>query len=138
PTGNYQQFKLELLPAFASYSERIAAVRNMAGLFVLIGLGLTMIRLNAVVDQIAVSSSTTTISSEEFLARMGSIMTNIGGAFISSIIGLALMIGAMFLAGAIDRSVQRRLQEVEHMLTQEAIPTLVELHQRFMPDFTLA
>lgn len=149
PAGAYQRFRLEALPWYGAYAERAAAARNMASLFVLIGLGLTMIRLNGVVGRISEVSSASKnsgvsdasgasqMSSDVFLGEMGRIMNDIGGAFLASIWGLALMVAALLVIGLVDRVVQRRLQRLEQTVVLEAIPLLTRLHERYMPSLTL-
>jgi hypothetical protein len=138
PAGQYQRFNVEALPWLGSYVERLAAARNMAGLFVLIGLGLTMIRLNGVVERIGEASSADMMTNDAFLAAMGLIMRDIGGAFLASIWGLVLMVAALAVVGFVDRTMQRRVQEVEHAASMEVIPRLTRLHERSLPNLTLS
>jgi hypothetical protein len=138
PSGQYQKFSLDSLPWVGAYGERVAAARTMAGLFVLIGLGLTMIRLNDVVARIGETSGAAGMTNEAFLESMSLIMHDIGGAFLASIWGLLLMVFAVALVGLLDRIVQSRLQAVEQIVANDFIPTLTQLQDRVSPTLTLA
>lgn len=136
PVGAYQQVNLERLPSFVAYVERVGTARMMAGLFVLIGLLLTMVRLDVVVEKIGGAAQTAT-TQDGFLETMSAIMQEIGGAFVSSIWGLGLMLCALLVVAAVDRVVQGRFAAVERALSSEIIPTLSDIHTRLMPDLSL-
>jgi hypothetical protein len=138
PGGAYQRVEVETLPAYAVYAERAAAARNMAGLFVLIGLLLTMVRLNGVVGRIGGAAGAAAMNSADFLDAMSAIMTGIGGAFDSSIWGLGLMVASLLVVGVIDLAARRRVDDVDEALTREIVPALADLHERLMPNLTLA
>ena len=138
PDGAYQRFEIERLPTVAAFSERVGAARTMAGLFVLLGLLFTMIRLNDVIELIAASAGNSTMEPAAFLARMGELMEGIGGAFDSSIFGLALLVLALVIVGAIDWVAQGRLLKLERAVTHEVVPPLAQIHDRLSPNLTLA
>lgn len=138
PNGAYQRFEIERLPAVAAFSERVSAARTMAGLFVLLGLLFTMIRLNGVVRDIAAAAGGETMDPATFLTRMGELMGGIGGAFDSSIWGLGLLVLALVVVGGVDWSAQRRVHALEAEVTHRVIPALTELQNRLMPNLTLA
>ncbi len=138
PDGAYQRFEIERLPAVAAFSERVGAARTMAGLFVLLGLLFTMIRLNGVVGAIAQAAGGAALSPEAFLTTMGGLMDGIGGAFDSSIWGLALLVIALAIVGAVDWVAQRRVHRLESGIVHEVIPALSELQDRLKPNLTLA
>ena len=64
PSGDYRHFDLVRLPAYAEYTERLSAARNMAGLFVLFGLGITLYRLNHVVGGLSQMAGQGSMNSE--------------------------------------------------------------------------
>lgn len=138
PDGAYQRFEIERLPAVASFAERVGAARSMAGLFVLLGLLFTMIRLNGVVQEIAQAARGQTLEPEAFLERMGSLMGGIGGAFDSSIYGLMGLVGALVVVGAVDWVAQNRVLRVEQTIVGTVIPKLATLSDRLKPNLTLA
>lgn len=138
PTGDFRTFELERLPAFAQYAERLLAARNMAGLFVLLGLALTMMKLNAVVGDIGGLSGGGEMTSEAFLVQMGDLMTNTGGAFWSSIFGLVLMIAALLLVGVADRFVQGGITKHDHEVQSILVPALVDLHEAQNPNLSVS
>lgn len=138
PDGAYQRFEAERLPTVAAFSERVSASRTMAGLFVLLGLFFTMIRLNGVVGAIADAAGGAAMAPAQFLATMGALMNGIGGAFTSSIFGLGLMLAALVAIGAVDLVAQRRLLALEQAVTHTVVPGLADLHDRLMPNLTLA
>ena len=137
PHGNFRHFELERLPAYASYNERLTAARNMAGLFVLFGLLGTMIKLNQIVQQIGDAAGTGEMQAEMFLNNMGLIMSNIGGAFDSSIYGLTLMVIALVVIGGFDRIMQYRLDALDTALQNEVVPGLSELQLMQAPDLSI-
>jgi len=139
PHGNFRSFEIERLPAYAMYDERLTAARNMAGLFVLFGLLGTMIKLNDIVQQIgdAAATGSQTVEASSFLNNMGAIMANIGGAFESSIWGLALMVIALVVIGLADRVMQRRLDALDATVQQQVIPRLATLQLLRTPNLSM-
>ncbi len=137
PGGAYQHVALDRLPSFSAYAERLGSARTMAGLFVLLGLLLTMIRLDGVVDQIGGAAAGVSMTPESFLASMGQIMTGVGGAFLSSIWGLGLMLGFLLVVALVDRRTQNGLNAAEAAFAGGVVPGLADLHTRLMPDLTL-
>lgn len=138
PQSHYQRFDLSLLPSFGAYSEALATARNMAGVFVLLGLLGTMIKLNGVVNNIRTLTATTRLESSDFLTQMSLLMQGIGGAFSNSIYGVILMVGALVVMSAINVGVQRRITALDLVISQEVVPTLAEIHNRHLPEFTLS
>lgn len=138
PDGAYQHFEIERLPAVAAFSDRVGSARTMAGVFVLLGLLFTMVRLNGVVGGIAAAASGGALEPAEFLAAMGELMDGIGGAFDSSIWGLGLLVVALTAIGLVDWRAQRRVQRLETETVQKVLPILSELHKRLMPNLTTA
>ena len=137
PHGNFRNFELERMPAYATYDERLTAARNMAGLFVLFGLLGTMIKLNQIVSQIGEAAGTGEMGATQFLDNMGAIMANIGGAFDSSIWGLALMILALVVIGLLDRLMQWRLDRLDHTIQSTLIPGLADLQRMRAPNLSM-
>ncbi len=137
PDGAFQRFEIERLPAVAAFGERVGAARTMAGLFVLIGLFFTMVRLNGVVGAIADAAGGAAMAPEQFLTTMGTLMDGIGGAFDSSIAGLGLMVVALVAIGGIDLVAAGRLHRLERTVTHEVLPGLADLRERVMPNLTL-
>jgi len=138
PRAEYQHFEVEPLPSVSKYLERISMARNMAGSFVLLGLLGTMIKLDGVVDQIAGLANTSQMQPEEFLGQMGTLMQGVEGAFLNSIIGVFLGVFALVLVGLLNRSVQRRIDRLDHTMSQEVLPGLARVHNQLMPERTLA
>ncbi len=138
PDGAYPRFEVERLPTVAAFAERVSAARTMAGLFVLVGLFFTMIRLNGVVGAIADAAGGAAMAPAQFLATMGALMNGIGGAFDSSIAGLGLMIAALAAVGAIDLVAAGRILALEKAVTHTVVPGLSDLHGRLVPTITLA
>ncbi len=138
PDGAYQRFEVERLPTVAAFAERVGAARTMAGLFVLVGLFFTMVRLNGVVGAIADAAGGATMAPAQFLATMGALMNGIGGAFDSSIVGLGLMVVALVAVGGIDLVAARRIHTLERAVVHTVVPGLADLHDRLMPNLTLA
>ena len=138
PDGAYQRFEVERLPSVAAFAERVAAARTMAGLFVLVGLFFTMVRLNGVVGAIADAAGGAAMAPAQFLATMGALMDGIGGAFDSSIAGLGLMVVALAAVGGIDLLAAGRIHRLERAVVHTVVPTLADLHDRLMPSLTLA
>ena len=138
PTGDFRTFEMERLPVYAQYAERLLAARNMAGLFVLLGLALTMWKLNVVVADIGGLSSGAEMTSDAFLSQMGALMGNTGNAFESSIFGLALMIAALLLIAVVDRGIQHGLTRHDHEVQQALVPALVDLHEAQNPNLSVS
>ena len=138
PTGSYQQYDLTLLPSYNLYSERLSTARALAGVFVLLGLGMTMLRLNGVVGKIStMAASNAAMASEDFIQQMGLMLRGIGGAFSASIAGLFLMVGALVLIAILDRLKQREFSHIERSITQDLIPMLYSIQQRELPAVTM-
>jgi NTP pyrophosphatase (non-canonical NTP hydrolase) len=137
PHGDFRTFEMERMPAYARYDERLTAARNMAGLFVLFGLLGTMIKLNQIVSQIGAAAGAGQMGATQFLDNMGSIMSNIGGAFDSSIWGLALMVLALVAIGLLDRWMQRRLDRLDHVIQGTLIPGLSDLQLMRIPTLSI-
>ncbi len=138
PDGAYQHFEIERLPTVAAFSERVGSARTMAGVFVLLGLLFTMVRLNGVVGGIAAAAGGGALAPADFLAAMGGLMDGIGGAFNSSIWGLGLLVVALVAVGLVDWVAQRRVQRLEKAVVQTVLPILSTLHRRLMPNLTTA
>jgi methyl-accepting chemotaxis protein len=138
PRAEYQHFEVGPLPSVSEYLERISMARNMAGAFVLLGLLGTMIKLDGVVEQIAGLSRTSEMAPERFLGRMGTLMQGVEGAFFNSILGVMLGVFALVLVGMLNRFVQRRIDRLDYMMSQEVLPGLVRVHNQLMPERTLA
>lgn len=138
PQGQYQRFDLSLLPTFTAFSERVAAARSMAGVFVLLGLLGTMIQLNGVVAQVSRFARQQEMESSEFLDRMGELMQGIGGAFTNSIFGVMLAVAALILVSWINAGFQRRVTALETSISQKVVPTLTRIHNWHLPEFALA
>ena len=138
PDAAYQRFETERLPTVAAFAERVAAARTMAGLFVLVGLFFTMVRLNGVVGAISDAAGGAAMEPAQFLATMGALMNGIGGAFDSSIAGLGLMIVALAAVGGIDLLAAARIHRLERAVVHTVVPGLADLHDRLMPSLTLA
>ena len=138
PDAAYQRFEVERLPTVAAFAERVAAARTMAGLFVLVGLFFTMVRLNGVVGAISDAAGGAAMEPAQFLATMGALMNGIGGAFDSSIAGLGLMVVALAAIGGIDLVAAGRIHRLERAVVHTVVPTLADLHDRLMPSLTLA
>lgn len=136
PHGNFREFALERLPAYASYDERLTAARNMSGLFVLFGLLGTMIKLNTIVQQIGGAAGTDG-SGTMFLDQMEGIMSNIGGAFLSSIYGLALTVIFLVVIGLIDRLMQQRFDRLDEVVQGDLIPGLAKLQLMKAPNLSI-
>lgn len=133
PRADYHRFELDRLPTYNIYTERVAMARGMAGLFVLVGLLGTMIKLDGVVDAIRALTASAEMEPGVFLDRMGVLMQGISGAFDNSIYGVLLMVAALIGIGFINRVVQKRLDEVEGEVTGSIVPNLLRLHNRYMP-----
>ena len=139
PGGDYRRFEAERLPAYAAYTERLTAARNMAGLFVLCGLLGTMMKLEDVVAEIGGAASVSSMEAEQFLDSMGTIMTDTSGAFLSSIYGLGAMIVALLVVGLLDRTLmQRKFDRLDRVVQDRVIPTLVELQALRAPNLSMA
>jgi hypothetical protein len=138
PQSQYQRFDLALLPSFGEYAEKLSAARSMAGVFVLLGLLGTMIKLNGVVDRISEFTRSQEMESSAFLAQMGRLMQEIGGAFMNSIWGVVLMVAMLLVISHINAGVQHRLSKLETVMSQTVVPALAEIHNRHLPEFTLA
>ena len=138
PDAAYQRFEAERLPSVAAFAERVGAARTMAGLFVLVGLFFTMVRLNGVVGSIADAAGGAAMEPAQFLATMGALMNGIGGAFDSSIAGLGLMVLALAAVGGIDLVAAGRIHRLERAVVHTVVPGLADLHDRLMPSLTLA
>jgi ABC-type transporter Mla subunit MlaD len=137
PHGDFRRFDLERMPAYAAYTERLTAARNMAGLFVLFGLLGTMFKLNEVVGEIGGAASGGSMDPAGFLEKMGAIMGNIGGAFDSSIYGLFAMVVVLVVVGLIDRVMQKRFDRLDLVVQGKLIPGLSELQLKRMPNLTV-
>jgi ABC-type transporter Mla subunit MlaD len=137
PHGDFRQFEIERLPAYASYDERLTAARNMAGLFVLFGLLGTMIKLNEIVQKIGAAAGEQEMAATQFLDNMGLIMGDIGGAFDSSIYGLAIMVVALVAIGLGDRLMQSRLDTLDRAIQGTLIPGLSRLQLMKAPNLSI-
>jgi archaellum component FlaC len=137
PHGDFRNFELDRMPAYATYDERLTAARNMSGLFVLFGLLGTMIKLNQIVSQIGEAAGTGKMGATQFLDNMGAIMANIGGAFDSSIWGLVLMVLALVVIGLLDRLMQWRLDRLDHTIQSILIPGLADLQRMHAPNLSM-
>ncbi len=136
PGGAYQRVDVERLPSYVVYAERLGTARTMAGLFVLLGLVLTMTKLNSVVGGIAgVTRSSTT--QQGFLDAMSRLMQDIGGAFTASIWGLWLMLAALAVLAIIDQFAQKAVAAVDREFSGRVVPDLALLHQSLAPDLSL-
>lgn len=138
PRAEYQHFEVEPLPSVSEYLERVSMARNMAGAFVLLGLLGTMIKLDGVVEQIAGLAQTSRMQPAEFLGQMGTLMQGVKGAFLNSILGVALGVFALVIVGILNRFVQRRIDRLDHVMSQKVLPGLARVHNRLMPERTLA
>lgn len=136
PHGNFREFALERLPSYAAYDERLTAARNMSGLFVLVGLLGTMIKLNTIVQQIGGAAGTEG-DGTMFLDQMEGIMSNIGGAFLSSIYGLALTVIFLIVIGLIDRRMQARFDRLDEVVQKDLIPGLAKLQLMKAPNLSM-
>jgi len=138
PRAEYQHFEVEPLPSVSEYLERVSMARNMAGAFVLLGLLGTMIKLDGVVEQIAGLAQTSRMQPAEFLGQMGTLMQGVKGAFLNSILGVALGVFALVIVGILNRFVQRRIDRLDHVMSQKVLPGLARVHNQLMPERTLA
>lgn len=138
PLGNYRNFEVERLPAYAAYTERLTAARNMAGLFVLCGLLGTMFELEGLVADIGAAAGIGEMASDQFLNNMSAIMGSMSGAFTSSIIGLLLMIIVLSLIGIGDRMMmQPKLDRLDETIQGEVIEDLTEIQRVNSPDLSI-
>ncbi|WP_040605768.1 MotA/TolQ/ExbB proton channel family protein [Salisaeta longa] len=137
PHADFRRFELERLPAYAAYDERLTAARNMAGLFVLFGLLGTMIKLNSIVRQIGASAAKNQVAADVFLSDMGNIMADIGGAFDSSIWGLAAMILFLVAIGVLDRWMQKTFDTLDRTIQLEVVPGLSKLQLMQAPNLSI-
>lgn len=137
PAGDYRHFDLVRLPAYAEYVERLNAARNMAGLFVLFGLGITLFRLNHVVSGLSDMAGEGTMNSETFIKSMGDQLGGIGGAFNASIWGIILMIFAFLVLGIWDWRTQKAFARIERTMVDQALPELVYIQERDLKAATL-
>ena len=138
PRAEYQHFELEPLPSVSKYLEQVSMARNMAGAFVLLGLLGTMMKLDGVVEQIASLAHTSQMEPQRFLGQMGTLMQGVEGAFFNSILGVLLGVLALVAVGLLNRRVQRRLDRLDHTMSQKVLPGLVNVHNQLMPERTLA
>ena len=136
PGGAYQRVDIDQLPSYLVYAERMGTARTMAGLFVLLGLVLTMTKLNGVVGQIA-RATQTSATQAQFIDLMADIMGNISGAFVASIWGLWLMLAALAILAIIDFLVQRSVADVDRTFAGHVVPELAALHQSLSPELSL-
>ena len=138
PRAEYQHFEVGPLPSVSKYLEQISMARNMAGAFVLLGLLGTMMKLDGVVEQIASLAHTSEMNPQRFLGQMGELMQGVEGAFFNSILGVLLGVFALIVVGLLNRRVQRRLDRLDHTMSQKVLPGLVDVHNQLMPERTLA
>lgn len=138
PRAEYQHFEVEPLPSISEYLEQVSMARNMAGAFVLLGLLGTMIKLDGVVEQIADMAQTSQMKPQQFLGQMGTLMQGVEGAFFNSILGVFLGVFALVIIGLLNRRVQRRIDRLDHVMSQEVLPGLARIHDQLMPERTLA
>lgn len=136
PNGNYKSFDVTLVQSYGDYITEAARARNMAGVFVLLGLGITMFRLNEVVHQIADIAGKSSTEAEQFLLKMGVLMESVGGAFSASVVGLAFMVAALVYAFLRDRFVHQKVSAIERCFNSELIPSLSFIQERDLPHFT--
>lgn len=137
PDGDYRTFDIDQLPAYGTYTERLSSAQSMAGIFVLMGLLGTLLKLNEVVKDIGAAAGTETMEAAVFLDQMGSIMNNIGGAFLSTIWGLVLMVIFLVLIGAVDRFRQRHIDRLDEVVQTAVVPGLVELQRMRAPNLSM-
>ncbi|PEN07937.1 hypothetical protein CRI93_05690 [Longimonas halophila] len=137
PDGDYRTFDIEQLPAYGGYIERLSSARSMAGIFVLMGLLGTLWKLNEVVQDIGEAAGTDTMEATAFLDQMGLIMTNIGGAFLSTIWGLVLMVSFLIVTGLLDRWRQRHIDYLDETMQTNVVPGLVELQRIRAPNLSM-
>ena len=139
PQGNYRNFEIERLPIYATYAERLTAARNMAGLFVLTGLLGTMMELEGLVTNIGGAASKGEMGEDSFLATMGSLMGDMGGAFTSSIIGLAIMLIVLVVIGLLDRIfIQTKLDRLDSTVQSDVVNQLAQLQRIHAPDTSMS
>lgn len=136
PGGAYQRVDIDQLPTYLVYAERMGTARTMAGLFVLLGLVLTMTKLNGVVGQIA-RATEASATQAQFIDLMADIMGNISGAFVASIWGLWLMLVALAILAIIDFFVQRSVADIDRAFAGHVVPELAALHQSLSPELSL-
>ena len=79
----------------------------MAGVFVLLGLTGTMLKLDGVVAIVGKLTQNEQLDSGEFLNQMGELMGGIEYAFLNSILGVVLMIVFMVFLSLVHRTVSR-------------------------------
>ena len=137
PHGDFRAFDIEQLPAYGSYIERLSSARSMAGIFVLVGLLGTLLKLDDVVQDIGEAAGADAMEATAFLDQMGLIMTNIGGAFLSTIWGLVLMVFFLIVIGIVDRVRQRRIDQLDETMQTDVVPGLVELQQMRAPNLSM-
>ena len=137
PHGDFRTFDIEQLPAYGSYIERLSSARSMAGIFVLMGLLGTLWKLNEVVQDIGEAAGADAMEAAVFLDQMGLIMTNIGGAFLSTIWGLVLMVLFLIVIGLLDRLRQRHIDQLDETMQTDVVPGLVELQQMRAPNLSM-
>jgi len=97
-------------------------------------------QINQIVQQIgdaAGKGKGAEIEASQFLNDMGNIMSNISGAFDSSIWGLALMVTFLVVIGLVDRLMQRRLNELDRTIQNTVIPGLSELQLMRAPNLSI-
>lgn len=137
PDGDYRTFDIEQLPAYGTYTERLSSAQSMAGIFVLMGLLGTLLKLNDVVQDIGEAAGADAMEATAFLDQMGLIMTNIGGAFLSTIWGLVLMVTFLVLIGIVDRFRQRHIDRLDETVQTDVVPGLVELQRIRAPNLSM-
>lgn len=138
PQGAFTQFEIERLPAYSAYQERVSSARSMAGIFVLMGLLGTLWKLNQVVEQIGGAAAAGEMEASAFLDRMGLIMQDTGGAFLSTIYGLGLMVLAIIVVGLFDRWRQGQVDKLDETMQTEVVPALVRIKEMRDPTRSVA
>ena len=137
PDGEYHAFDLTLLPSYNAFRERAVAARNAASLFVLFGLLGTMVKLNDVVWEIGGLASASGVTPDDFISGFGALLSDVGGAFMASIVGLVLTIVFVVAVGLVASVVEGRLQRLEDVTVQDVVPELRTLHDIYFPPLTL-
>ena len=138
PTPAFRSVSIYDTPSYQSYVAKASAAKRMAGIFVLLGLTGTMIKLNGVVKTITELTGDNSIEPQAFLDQMGELMNGMGSAFLNSIMGVALMIFFLVVVSFFHRAVLANIYKVEHALRFEVIPFLSDYQERLKPELSLA
>lgn len=138
PTPAFRNVSIYDTPSYQSYAAKASAAKKMAGVFVLLGLTGTMIKLDGVVATITELTGDTSIEPQVFLDQMGELMNGMGAAFLNSILGVSLMIFFLVLVSVVHRVALAKIYKVEHVLCYEVIPFLSDYQERLKPELSLA